>query len=110
VSWTGSTSASPPDFVYDLELLEQRRLDGAKALADAATALGNDNPLGLHVTSSLVIGEEDDDGVRVRSKGLGIRADGSSGMVVYEDLVHRTDRGWRIARRAVIPRRRPLQG
>jgi hypothetical protein len=31
-----------------------------------------------------------------------------SGTVVYEDVVRRTDAGWRIARRTVIPRRRPL--
>jgi hypothetical protein len=96
------------DFVYDLERLGSGRLEGAKALVDAAIAVGDANPLGHHVTNSLVIGEEDDGSVRVRSKGIGVRADGSSGTVVYEDLVRRTDRGWRIARRAVIPRMRPL--
>ena len=44
----------------------------------------------------------------MRSKGIGILADGKSGTVVYEDLVRRTSAGWRIARRAVIPRNRPL--
>jgi hypothetical protein len=83
-------------------------LHGAKALVDAATALGDDNPLGHHVTNSLVIAEEDDGCVRVRSKGIGIRADGSSGTIVYEDLVRRSNGGWRIARRTVIPRRRAL--
>ena len=37
------------------------------------------------------------------------RLDGSIGTIVYEDLVRRTGTGWRIARRAVIPRRHPLQ-
>jgi hypothetical protein len=56
-----------------------------------------------------VVAEEDDGSVRVRSKGIGIRADGSSGSVVYEDFVRRSNGGWRIARRSVIPRRRALQ-
>ena len=96
------------DFVYDLEALGYGRLEGAKALIDASTALGDDNLLGHHVTNSLVIAEEDDL-VRVRSKGIGIGTDGSSGTVIYEDLVRKTPGGWRIARRAVIPRERPLQ-
>jgi hypothetical protein len=55
-----------------------------------------------------VVGEEDGL-VRVRSKGIGIRADGATGTVIYEDLIRKTPSGWRIARRAVLPRRRPLQ-
>jgi SnoaL-like domain len=97
------------DFVYDLELLGYGQLKGALALVEAAEVLGDANPLGHHVTNTVVTGEEDDGSVRVRSKGIGIRVDGSTGSVVYEDLVRRTDMGWRIARRAVIPRKRPLQ-
>jgi 3-phenylpropionate/cinnamic acid dioxygenase small subunit len=96
------------DFVYDLQPLGYGQLKGAMALVEAALALGDANPLGHHVTNTIVTGEEDDGSVRVRSKGIGIRVDGSSGTVVYEDLVRRTDSGWRIARRAVIPRSRPL--
>lgn len=96
------------DFVYDLDALGYGRLEGAKALIDASKALGDDNPVGHHVTNSLVIAEEGGV-VRVRSKGIGIGADGSSGTVIYEDLIRKTPSGWRIARRAVIPRRRPLQ-
>ncbi|HEY1298599.1 MAG TPA: nuclear transport factor 2 family protein [Chloroflexota bacterium] len=97
------------DFVYDLEHLGYGQLRGVNAFVEAATALGDDNPLGHHVTNSLVVAEEDDGSVRVRSKGIGIRADGSSGSVVYEDFVRRSNGGWRIARRSVIPRRRALQ-
>ena len=96
------------DFVYDLDALGYGCLEGANALIEASTALGDDNPLGHHVTNSLVIAEEDGL-VRVRSKGIGIGADGASGTVIYEDLIRKTPRGWRIARRAVIPRKRPLQ-
>jgi hypothetical protein len=97
------------DFVYDLEPLGYSPIEGAAAFVQAALALGDANPLGHHVTNTVVTGEEDDGSVRVRSKGIGIRADGSSGSVVYEDLVRRTEAGWRIARRSVIPRKRPLQ-
>ena len=97
------------DFVYDVEALGYGRIQGVQALVETATALGDRNPLGHHVTNSLVIAEEDDGGVRVRSKGIGIGTDGSSGTVIYEDVVRRTASGWRIALRAVIPRKRPLQ-
>jgi hypothetical protein len=97
------------DFVYDLELLGYGQLKGAVALVEAAVALGDANPLGHHVTNTLVIGEADDGSVRVRSKGIAIRGDGSAGTVAYEDVVRRTGAGRRIAGRAVIPRTRPLQ-
>jgi hypothetical protein len=97
------------DFVYDVEALGFGLLEGADALTEASLALGDNNPLGHHVTNSLVIADEGDEAT-VRSKGIGILKDGTSGTVVYEDVVRRTDAGWRIARRTVIPRQRPLNG
>lgn len=95
------------DFVYDVEALGFGSLNGVDALREAARALGDENPLGHHVTNALVI--DDEDGLAtVRSKGIGVLADGTSGTVVYEDVVRRTGVGWRIARRTVIPRERPL--
>lgn len=97
------------DFVYDVEALGFGSLIGAAAFTEASRALGDDNPLGHHVTNALVVGDDDGDGeARVRSKGIGIRADGTSGTVVYEDVVRLTATGWRIARRTVVPRERPL--
>ena len=90
------------------ERLAIYELISLQALIDASTAVCDDNPLGHHVTNSLVIAEEDGL-VRVRSKGIGIGADGASGTVIYEDLIRKTPSGWRIARRTVIPRKRPLQ-
>ena len=95
------------DFVYDVEAFGLGRLEGAEAFAEASRALGDDNPLGHHVTNPLVIADRAGEAT-IRSKGIGILADGTSGSVVYEDVVRRTDAGWRIARRTVIPRRRPL--
>jgi 3-phenylpropionate/cinnamic acid dioxygenase small subunit len=95
------------DFVYDLEALGSGNLEGAEALAEASRALGDDNPLGHHVTNALITGGDAHEAT-VRSKGIGVLANGASGSVVYEDVVRRTAVGWRIARRKVVPRRRPL--
>jgi hypothetical protein len=95
------------DFVYDVEALGYGQLVGAEAFVEASRALGDDNPLGHHVTNALVIADRGNTAT-VRSKGIGILASGTSGTVIYEDVVRRTDAGWRIARRTVIPRQRPL--
>jgi hypothetical protein len=96
------------DVVYDLRPLGGGLLEGIDAMASAARALGDDNPLGHHVTNTIVIAGEDDLAT-VHAKGIAVRADGTTGTVVYEDVVRRTRAGWRIARRTVIPRRRALR-
>ena len=95
------------DFVYDVQALGFGLLKGTEALTEASRKLGDGNPLGHHVTNVIVIADEDN-AATVHSKGIGIQADGTSGTVVYEDLVRRTSGGWRIACRTVIPRHRPL--
>lgn len=95
------------DFVYDLEAFGLGLLKGPQALTAASRALGDRNPLGHHVTNIMVIADEGN-AATVRSMGIGIQADGTSGTVVYEDRVRRTSKGWRITHRTVIPRRRPL--
>jgi hypothetical protein len=97
------------DVVYDLTALGSEQLTGIEALARSALALGDANPLAHHVTNALILAGDADEAT-VRSKGIAVRSDGSTGTVVYEDLVRRTPVGWRVARRAVIPRRRPLHG
>src|SRR5689334_22972687 len=96
-----------PDVVYDLRDYGGRELRGIDAIVQASRALGDANPLGHHVTN-VVIEKVDGDIVRVVSKGLGVLADGSCGSVVYHDEVRRVGDGWRIARRRVSPRTRPL--
>ena len=95
------------DVVYDLEDFGFGALRGIQAIRDAALSLGDRNPLAHHVTN-VVVGESDDTGVRVRSKGLAVSADGSTGSVVYEDVVRREGDGWRISYRKVKARRTPL--
>ena len=74
------------------ELVAHGHLDGARAFVEASVALGDDNPLGHHLTNALVTGGADNEAT-VRSKGIGTLANGKSGTVVYEDVVRRTDAG-----------------
>ncbi|MFH7336503.1 nuclear transport factor 2 family protein [Streptomyces sp. KHY 26] len=98
-----------PDVVYDVSDLGGGRLLGVAAVREAALALGAGNPVAHHVTN-VVVGESADGRVRVRSKGLGVMADGSCGSVTYDDTVVRTPEGWRICHRRVSARRVPLSG
>jgi hypothetical protein len=105
-----SAEVFTPDVVYDLSDFGQDDLVGLDALTAAALALGARNPVAHHVTN-VVIGEESAGGqVPVRSKGLGVMADGSCGSVTYEDTVVRVSDGWRISHRRVVARRVPLNG
>jgi hypothetical protein len=97
-----------PDVVYDVSAFGAGKLVGIDAIRAAALALGERNPLGHHVTN-IVIVDADADTVRVRSKGLGVRADGTAGSVAHDDTVRRTASGWRLASRTITPRRTPLQ-
>jgi 3-phenylpropionate/cinnamic acid dioxygenase small subunit len=61
------------------------------------------HPVAHHITNPYVT--EDPDGtVRMICKGIMVRVDGPPTSIVYEDVVVRTDRGWRIASRKVINR------
>lgn len=97
------------EVVYDLTDFGQGCLVGVEAIREAALALGAANPVAHHVTN-IVITESADGQVRVRSKGLGIKSDGSCGSVTYDDIAVRVRDGWRIRRRKVSARRTPLNG
>ncbi len=62
------------------------------------------HPLAHH-TTNVVVDEDPDGTVRVRSKGIGVGAGGRVGSVTYLDVVVRTDAGWRLAERTVELRR-----
>jgi ketosteroid isomerase-like protein len=98
-----------PDVVYDVGDLGFGELHGRAALKAAALQLGAANPVGHHVTN-IVITEVDDRSARVRSKGIGILADGTAGSAGYDDVVVRGPGGWQISRRKVTARRVPLGG
>ncbi|KAA2267129.1 hypothetical protein F0L68_00940 [Solihabitans fulvus] len=98
-----------PDVVYDLDDFGLGSVHGPAALREAALAMGAANPVGHHVTN-IVITRIDDGSARVRSKGIGIKADGTAGSVVYDDVVTRRPDGWKVSYRKVIARRTPLGG
>ncbi|MBG0814400.1 nuclear transport factor 2 family protein [Planomonospora sp. ID82291] len=89
-----------PDVTYDMEDLGHGSLHGVTALREAAIALGGAGPVGHHVTNIVITGI-DDRSARVRSKGIGVQADGTVASVVYDDIVIRRSDGWRISRRKV---------
>lgn len=70
---------------------------------------GELNPVGHHVTNVVLV-EATDGTVQARSKGIGIKADGTCGSVTYEDIILHGDRGWRISQRKILARRTPLGG
>ncbi|MET8213423.1 nuclear transport factor 2 family protein [Streptomyces sp. NPDC005373] len=97
------------DVVYDVTDFGQEPLTGVEAIRAAAITLGDANPVGHHVTNT-VLTEGDDGQVHARSKGIGINMDGTSGSVTYEDTFVLTGQGWRISCRKVVARRVPLGG
>jgi ketosteroid isomerase-like protein len=96
-----------PDVTYDVDDFGFGSLHGSAAIREAALALGDANPVGHHVTN-IVITRIDDRTARVQSKGIGIKADGTTGSVVYDDIVTRRPDGWRIHYRKVTARRTAL--
>jgi SnoaL-like protein len=96
-----------PDCRYDVTALGGGVLRGLAALEAAGRALGDRNPLAHHVTNVVVTSLTAEEAT-VLSKGLSVMSDGSTGSVVYEDVVRRTPAGWRLAARTIRPRRRPL--
>ncbi|MEV4235655.1 MULTISPECIES: nuclear transport factor 2 family protein [unclassified Nocardia] len=96
------------EIIYDLSDFGAGELRGIPALQEAAVALGNGNPVGHHITNVVIA--EVGGAVRVRSKGIGIYADGTSGSIEYDDTVVRGATGWRISYRRLIAHKVPLGG
>src|SRR4051794_23311964 len=67
-----------PDITYDVTDFRLGTLSGTAALRAAALAVGDANPVGHHVTN-VVVTAIDERSARVRSKGLGVMADGRAG-------------------------------
>lgn len=95
------------DVEYDLTPMGGQSLQGVHAIREAALQLGDGNPVGHHVTNTVIDGTGDQ--VSARSKAIGIRKDGSAGSLVYDDTLLLTEAGWRISKRTVTLRREPLQ-
>ena len=96
------------DVTHDLTAFGLGIHQGLGSVREAAEALGDANPVGHHVTNSVIVEVKDDDTVITRSKGIGVRADGTAGSVVYDDTVTKRDGAWRITYRTITVRRKPL--
>ena len=96
------------DVMHDLTAFGLGIHQGLGSIWEAAAALGDANPVGHHVTNSVIVEVKDDDTVVTRSKGIGVRADGTAGSVVCDDTVTKRDGAWRITARTITVRRKPL--
>jgi hypothetical protein len=96
------------DVTHDLTAFGLGIHQGLGSVREAAESLGDANPVGHHVTNIVIAEVRDDDTVVTRSKGIGIRADGTTGSVVYDDTVTKRGGAWRITSRTITVRRKPL--
>jgi hypothetical protein len=92
------------DASYDVSAYGIGVARGLDALTELFVQRPGNQPVGHHVTN-VVVDQRDDGTTTVRSKGLGVMADGTVGTVTYHDVVVRTEAGWRISERTVIPAR-----
>jgi SnoaL-like domain len=92
------------DAIYDVSAYGLGLVRGLDALTALFVQRPGDQPIGHHVTN-VIVQPSGGDRANVRSKGLAVMADGTAGTVIYDDVVVRTEAGWRISVRAVIPAR-----
>lgn len=93
-----------PDAVYDLRSYGLDTIKGLAAIQDVHRQRPGNQPIGHHV-SNVVVDERPDGTISARSKGLSIMPDGTAGTCTYDDVVVKTDAGWRIAHRRILPAR-----
>ncbi len=91
------------DAIYDVSDFGLGEVVGLDAIKVLWRGGSGEAPAGHHVTN-VIVSEDEDGTVRVRSKGIAVMAAGAAGTVVYEDVVVLTPAGWRIAVRKVVGR------
>lgn len=91
------------DATYDVSDFGLGVVEGLEAIRTLWEGGSGEAPAGHHVTN-VIVTEDADGTVRVRSKGIAVMANGAAGTVVYADVVVLTSAGWRIAARKVIGR------
>ena len=102
--WSRLGEVFTDDVVYDATDFDQPVTTSLDELRDHWSSNDEIHPLAHHATNIVVL--EDPDGtVRVRSKGLGVGRNGRVGSCTYDDVVVRTPAGWRLARRTPVLRR-----
>ena len=86
------------DAVWDASVFG---FEPAVGLHPIASVLSADGHALAHHTTNVVVSQGPGDEVRVRSKGLGLLADGTVVSAVFTDDVRRTADGWRISRHVI---------
>jgi 3-phenylpropionate/cinnamic acid dioxygenase small subunit len=97
------------DVVYDLTGVDMPVLVGHEQIRAIAKEIGDDNPV-AHLVTNIVLSPVGPDEVHARSKGIAVMGNGRAGSATYDDVVIRTDKGWRISKRRITARRTPLSG
>ncbi len=97
------------DVVYDIQEFGLGVLRGRDQLLALVTGPLEGQPIAHHATNIMVLVDQDGT-VRVKSKGLAVMPDGKAGSAVYQDIVVKTEQGWRLAHRVIHARRAPRTG
>lgn len=84
------------DAIYDGSIFGFEPVQGIDAIK--AALRDGEHAAAHHVTNIVVIPGEAG-ATHIKSKGIGVRHDGTVGSVTYHDEMVRTTRGWRIAKR-----------
>lgn len=103
-AWDALDQVFAEDIVFDATDFGLGVMRGIPAIVEAWREPFDGHPLG-HYTTNVVVSEDADGTVRVRSKHLGPRP-GSVTLATYEDVVRKTPAGWRLSRRTVRLRHR----
>jgi 3-phenylpropionate/cinnamic acid dioxygenase small subunit len=106
--WERFTELFTEDVVFDATALGVPLMVGIEAII-GSTRSSPQTPLAHHVTNVLVESIEGDT-ARVRAKALGIYSKGRAFSATYDDVLVRTETGWRIANRVNRPAARPADG
>lgn len=102
--WDALDQVFSEDIVYDATDFGLGVMRGIPAIVEAWREPFDGHPLGHH-TTNVVISDDGDGTVRVRSKHLGPRP-GSVTLLTYEDVVRQTPDGWRLCERIARLRHR----
>lgn len=102
--WSELTLVFTEDIVFDASSFGQKVTTTYNELLDHWTSDLAQHPLAHHVTN-IVITEDADGTVRVVSKALGVGRNGRVGSATYDDVVVKTEEGWKLAHRIATLRR-----
>jgi 3-phenylpropionate/cinnamic acid dioxygenase small subunit len=105
--WDALDQVFTEDIVFDASDSGLGVMRGIEEIVEHWREPFDGHPLG-HYMTNVVIREDDDGTVRARSKHLGTRV-GTITLMTYDDVLRRTDAGWRLAERvAKVQHRVPM--